>query len=154
MRFSALLTGLFFFFFAVPDAQAAGVIPTSEKVAKQQEWKIQQLEVRIEKTRSPKKQARLAKRLKKIKYGEQGDALGLAALLGGIVGILLSLAVLLFLGIEWNLLIFVGLLFGIAAIIFAIVDIRYTNMPGQAIAAMIAGGLAIVAGIIALVLVK
>ena len=97
------------------------------------------------------KSAKIKDKIKKIKYGQQGDALGLAALISGILSILLSVVFLAFLSIDWQILVFVGLLLGAAAIIIGIVDLRYTDFPGQAFAAMIAGGLGIIAGIIALI---
>ena len=139
---------------------SASVLPVEgrdakkEKKIQKQETKIKKIEAQLESANRTKKKEKLQKRIQKIKYGQQGDALGLAALLGGIVAILLSLAVLIFLGIEWQLLIFIGLLLGAAAIIFGIVDLRYTDMPGQAFAAIIAGGLAIVEGIVPLIIVK
>lgn len=125
-----------------------------EHLSKAQKSKLEKLEVKYEKTLNPNKKERLKDKIKKIKYGEQGDALGLAALIGGILSILLCAAVLAFLGIEWQLLVFVGLLLGAAAIIIGIVDLRYTDMPGQAYAAIVAGGLGLIAGIIALIVVK
>jgi uncharacterized membrane protein HdeD (DUF308 family) len=52
------------------------------------------------------------------------------------------------------ILVFIGLLLGAAAIIIGIVDLRYTDMPGQAYAAIVAGGLGLIAAIIALIFVK
>lgn len=152
------LTSLFFavciFFCSASVLPVEGRGAKKEKKIQKQETKIKKIEAQLASTTRAKKKEKLQKRIKRVKYGERGDALGLAALLGGIVAILLSLAVLIFLGIEWKLLIFIGLLLGAAAIIFGIVDLRYTDMPGQAFAAIIAGGLAIVAGIIALIVVK
>jgi hypothetical protein len=125
-----------------------------EHLSKAQKSRVEKLEKRLEGTVNLQKRAKIEKRLRKINYGQQGDALGLAALVGAILSILLSLAVLLFLGIDWQLLVFIGLLLGAAAIIIGIVDLRYTDMPGQAYAAMVAGGLGIIAGIIALIVVK
>jgi hypothetical protein len=116
--------------------------------------KVEKLERRLEKVSNPEKKARIKEKIKKITYGEQGDALGLAALISGIISILLSIAVLAFLGIELQLLVFIGLLLGAAAIIIGIVDLRYTDMPGQAYAAIVAGGLGLIAAIIALIFVK
>lgn len=125
-----------------------------QQLSKAQKSKLEKLELKYKKTLNPNKKERLKDKIRKIKYGEQGDALGLAALIGGILSILLSAAVLAFLGIEWQLLVFVGLLIGAAAIIIGIVDLRYTDMPGQAYAAIVAGGLGLIAGIIALIVVK
>ena len=116
--------------------------------------KVEKLERRLEKVSNPEKKARIKEKIKKITYGEQGDALGLAALISGIISILLSIAVLAFLGIELQLLVFIGLLLGAAAIIIGTVDLRYTDMIGQAYAAIVAGGLGLIAAIIALIFVK
>ena len=126
----------------------------SKSLGLQQQKKVERLENRLKHSESEVKSAKIKDKIKKIKYGQQGDALGLAALISGILSILLSVAVLTFLGIDWQILVFVGLLLGAAAIIVGIVDLRYTDFPGQAFAAMIAGGLGIIAGIIALVIVK
>ena len=125
-----------------------------QQLSKAQKSKLEKLEVKYKKTFNPNKKEKINDKIKKIKYGEQGDALGLAALIVGILSILLSAAVLAFLGIEWQLLVFVGLLLGAAAIIIGIVDLRYTDMPGQAYTAIVAGGLGLIAGIIALIVVK
>lgn len=131
------------------------VSPTQEKAfSKVQKSKLERLEKKLEKSNNPIKKEKIKDKIRKKKYGQEGDALGLAALIVGILSILLSVAVLAFLGIEWQLLVFVGLLLGAAAIIIGIVDLRYTDMPGQAYAAMVTGGLGIVAGIIALIVVK
>ncbi len=148
-----LLAGLWFLF----SSASFPTEPINKKehsLSKSQKVKLEKLERRLEKVSSPEKKARIKEKIKKITYGEQGDALGLAALIGGILSILLSVAVLTFLGIEWQLLVFIGLLLGAAAIIIGIVDLRYTDMPGQAYAAMVVGGLGLIAGIIALILVK
>jgi hypothetical protein len=119
-----------------------------------QKTKLERLEKKLERVSNPLKKEKIKDKIRKIKYGQEGDALGLAALIAGILSILLCVAVLAFLGIAWQLLVFVGLMLGAAAIIVGIVDLRYTDMPGQAYAAMVAGGLGIVAGIIALIVVK
>jgi hypothetical protein len=156
LRFSlclTLMTACWFFF----SAASFPTEPISKKetvLSKAQKVKLEKLEKRLEKASNPARKSRIKEKIKKITYGEQGDALGLAALIGGIISILLSVAVLTFLGMEWQLLVFIGLLLGAAAIIIGIVDLRYTDMPGQAFAAMVAGGLGIIAGIIALILVK
>ncbi len=147
------MTACWFFF----SAASFPTEPISKKetvLSKAQKVKLEKLEKRLEKASNPARKSRIKEKIKKITYGEQGDALGLAALIGGIISILLSVAVLTFLGMEWQLLVFIGLLLGAAAIIIGIVDLRYTDMPGQAFAAMVAGGLGIIAGIIALILVK
>jgi len=123
-------------------------------LSKAKKSKLERLELKLEKSANPVKIEKIKKKIRKIKYGQQGDALGLAALIGGIFSILLSVAVLAFLGIAWQMLVFVGLLLGAAAIIIGIVDLRYTDMPWQAYAAMVVGGLGIIAGIIALIVVK
>jgi uncharacterized membrane protein len=147
-----LLTAVLIFF---SSAASLPVSPTQEKAfSKVQKSKLERLEKKLEKSNNPIKKEKIKDKIRKIKYGQEGDALGLAALIVGILSILLSVAVLAFLGIEWQLLVFVGLLVGAAAIIIAIVDLRYTDMPGQAYAAMVAGGLGIIAGIIALIVVK
>jgi uncharacterized membrane protein len=147
-----LLTAVLIFF---SSAASLPVSPTQEKAfSKVQKSKLERLEKKLEKSNNPIKKEKIKDKIRKIKYGQEGDALGLAALIVGILSILLSVAVLAFLGIEWQLLVFVGLLVGAAAIIIAIVDLRYTDMPGQAYAAMVTGGLGIVAGIIALIVVK
>jgi uncharacterized membrane protein len=147
-----LLTAVLIFF---SSAASLPVSPTQEKaLSKVQKSKLERLEKKLEKSNNPIKKEKIKDKIRKIKYGQEGDALGLAALIVGILSILLSVAVLAFLGIEWQLLVFVGLLLGAAAIIIGIVDLRYTDMPGQAYAAMVAGGLGIVAGIIALIVVK
>jgi uncharacterized membrane protein len=147
-----LLTAVLIFF---SSAASLPVSPTQEKAfSKVQKSKLERLEKKLEKSNNPIKKEKIKDKIRKIKYGQEGDALGLAALIVGILSILLSVAVLAFLGIEWQLLVFVGLLLGAAAIIIGIVDLRYTDMPGQAYAAMVAGGLGIVAGIIALIVVK
>jgi uncharacterized membrane protein len=147
-----LLTAVWIFF---SSAASLPVSPTQEKAfSKVQKSKLERLEKKLEKSNNPIKKEKIKDKIRKIKYGQEGDALGLAALIVGILSILLSVAVLAFLGIEWQLLVFVGLLLGAAAIIIGIVDLRYTDMPGQAYAAMVTGGLGIVAGIIALIVVK
>lgn len=152
----ALLMGLWLFFSSAASlpVEPTTTTTTGHSLSQTAQKKVEKLEKRLEKTKKAKKKARLEKRIKKITYGEQGDALGLAALVAGIFSILMSVAVLAFLGIEWQLLVFIGMLLGAAAIIVAIVDLRYTDMPGQAWAAMIIGGLGLIAGIIALVIVK
>jgi hypothetical protein len=139
---------------------SAALLPSEsphEKVlpySKVQKTKLERLEKKLERVSNPLKKEKIKDKIRKIKYGQEGDALGLAALIAGILSILLCVAVLAFLGIAWQLLVFVGLMLGAAAIIIGIVDLRYTDMPGQAYAAMVAGGLGIVAGIIALIVVK
>jgi len=152
----ALFMGLWLFFSSAASLPTVPSNPTTEVVSlsQTQQNKIKKLEKRLVKAKNAKKKARLENRIRKITYGEQGDALGLAALVVGIISILMSVAVLAFLGIEWQLLVFIGMLLGAAAIIVAIVDLRYTDMFGQAWAAMIVGGLGLIAGIIALVIVK
>ncbi len=134
---------------AIPDA---GIVPN--EVDSKSSKKIERLEQRQQQAKTKKQQLRIEQKLRKIKYGGQGDALGLAALLGGIVSVLLSLAVMIFLGVEWQLLVYLGLLLGIGAIIFGLVDLRYTDMPGQAWAAIIIGAVGVVLGVVALIVVK
>jgi len=131
--------------------------PKQEKqivFSKAKKSKLERLEMRLEKSANPAKIEKIKTKIRKIKFGQQGDALGLVALIAGILSILLSVAVLAFLGMELQLLVFAGLLLGAAAIIIGIVDLRYTDMPGQAYTAMVAGGLGVIAGIIALIVVK
>lgn len=137
------------------SASSFPVEPPKEtiKLTHNQILKIKRLETKLKKAEGAKR-IKIEKRIKKIKYGERGDALGLAALVAGILSILLSIIVLAFLGMEWQLLVFIGLLLGAASIIAAIVDLRYTDMPGQAYAAIIAGGLGLIAGALALIFLK
>jgi hypothetical protein len=149
-----LLTAIWMFFSSAASLPASSAHDKEISLSKAQKSKLEKLEKKLEHISNPLKKEKIEKKIRKIKYGQQGDALGLAALIGGILSVLLSVAVLAFLGIEWQLLVFVGLLLGAAAIIIGIVDLRYTDMPGQAYAAMVAGGLGIIAGIIALIVVK
>lgn len=151
--FLLILTAVCMFF-------CSASLPVEPKIEKEitfnktKKSKLERLEVKLQKSSNPVKIEKIKKKIRKTKYGQQGDALGLAALISGIFSILLSVAVLAFLGIAWQMLVFVGLLLGAAAIIIGIVDLRYTDMPGQAYAAMVVGGLGLIAGIIALIVVK
>jgi hypothetical protein len=149
-----LLIFLWTFFSAAVSAPLEPISKKEQNLSKAKRTKLERLKKKYEQISNPIKKEKIKDKIRKIKYGEQGDALGLAALIGGILSILLSAAVLAFLGIEWQLLVFLGLLIGAAAIIIGILDLRYTDMPGQAYAAIVAGGLGLVAGIIALIVVK
>lgn len=122
---------------------------SEQKLSKRTQNRIDRLELKLAKAKSSKRKVHLQRKIDRL---QEGSIVGLAGVLAGIGGMLMGAAVIAF-GLTGSLLMYLGLLLGAGAIIFGIVDMRYAESLGLSWGAIVLGGLAMLACVLAIILV-